>query len=79
MEKMLELYLNDVEDSKVIPFLMYTNKYSSYIDVLERKLLSIYPRLKSIKMFQIPIAIGGKIGPNSIGIGYIKKIEDKEV
>ncbi len=79
MEKMLDLYLKDVENSKVIPFLVFTNKYSSYNDVLERKLLTIYPRLKNIKMLQIPIVIGSKIGNNAVGIGYIKKIDEKEV
>lgn len=76
LEMLLNNYVNDVKDSKVIPFLLYTNKYSLYNEVLERKLLSIYPRIKSIKSFQVPIMLGSKVGNNAIGIGFVKKINE---
>lgn len=76
LEKMIGLYMNDIEDNKVIPFLLYTNKYSLYNDILERKLMSVFSRLKTIKKYPIPIVIGSKIGYNAIGIGFIKKMEE---
>lgn len=76
LEKMFDLYRFDIEDNKVIPFILYTNKYSLYNEILDRKLLAIFTRLKSIKKYPIPAVIGNKIGYNSIGIGFIKKAEE---
>ncbi len=76
LEKMFEMYKTDIEDNKVIPFILYTNKYSLYNEILDRKLLSMFSRLKTIKKYPIPTVIGNKIGYNSIGIGFIKKTED---
>jgi len=74
--KMFEMFESDIENNKVVPFILYTNKYSLYNDVFERKILSFFLRLKSIKKFPIPAIIGSKIGYNSIGIGFIKKIDE---
>ncbi len=76
LEMMIKHYVEDVTDSKVIPFLLYSNKYSLYNEVLERKLLAIYPRIKSIKTFQVPIVLGSKVGHNAVGIGFVKKINE---
>ena len=76
LEKMFELYTDDIEDNKVVPFIMYTNNYSLYNDVIERKLLSMFLRLKTIKKYPIPAVLGTKVGFNAVGIGFIKKVED---
>jgi len=76
LEKMFDLFTEHTIGSKVVPFIVYTNRHSLYNDVLERKLISIYPRLKSLKKYPIPAILGNKMGPNTIGIGFIKKVDE---
>lgn len=76
LEKLFELYMEDIEDNKVVPFIMYTNNYSLYNDVIERKLLSIFLRLKTIKKYPIPAVLGQQVGYNAVGVGFIKKVEE---
>ncbi|MBR6072584.1 MAG: DegV family protein [Acholeplasmatales bacterium] len=75
LEKMLSEYSTEIENEKVVPFILYTNRNSIYNDIFERVLLNKFPRLKSIKRAPIPAILGVKVGLNAIGLGYIKKIE----
>lgn len=76
IQRMLDSYLKEIEGEKVFPFILYTNKDSIYNDILERKLMNIFPRIKNIKKFPVPVALGIKVGYNTVGLGFVKKIDE---
>ena len=71
VDDILRYIIKKTEGIDVIPFIMYTNELSYYIDYLEKKILNVYT-LKTVKKVIIPPAAGIVLGPNAFGIGYIK-------
>lgn len=67
-------YLDRVAEENVIPFIMYSSKYSYYLKLLESKLLIIHKRYKNIKKIPASPNLGMKYGENIIVIGYIKNL-----
>ncbi len=67
-------YLDRVAEDTVMPFIMYSSKYSYYYNLLESKLLIIHKRYKSIKKIPVSPDLGLKYGKNIIVIGYIKNL-----
>ena len=65
-------YLAAIENKTVVPFIMYSNKDSYYLKLLESKLLLIHRRLRTIKKIPISPYLGLKYGKNIIAIGYVK-------
>lgn len=64
-------YLDAIKDKNVVPFIMYSNRDSYYLKLIESKLLLIHRRLKSIKKMPITPNLGLKYGKNIIAIGYV--------
>ena len=75
LAKILTIYLKELDKQSSMPFILYSSKLSKYINFIEDTILKLYPKLKKIKAFPVPPALGCMAGCNSIGIGYIKKIE----
>ena len=69
---MIKHYLDRVAEENVLPFIMYSSKYSYYLKLIESKLLIIHKRYKSIKKIPASPNLGMKYGSNIIVIGYIK-------
>lgn len=68
---MISKYLDSIKDKAVVPFIMYSNKDSYYLKLIESKLLLIHKRLRTIKKLPISPNLGLKYGKNIIAIGYV--------
>ena len=71
---MIKQYLDRVAEEYVMPFIMYSSKYSYYLKLIESKLLIIHKRYKSIKKIPASPNLGMKYGSNIVIIGYIKNL-----
>ena len=71
---MIKQYLDRVAEENVMPFIMYSSKYSYYLKLIESKLLIIHKRYKSIKKIPASPNLGMKYGSNIVIIGYIKNL-----
>ena len=70
---LIKKYLKESNDEVVTPFLMYSNENSYYKDILEKKLLKIYPKLKKLICIPFPPIFIKKYGKFPVAIGYTKK------
>ncbi len=75
LEQLLGNFLDDIQNISVIPFIIYTNRYSAYAEVIENRIMDFYPKLKGIKRYLLPSSFGNFLGMYSVGVGYIKKEE----
>ncbi len=64
--------IKEIDNTRIIPFIEYSNENSYYIEYLEKKLLTIFPELKKIYKFEISPSVSNIVGPNAIGVGLIK-------
>ena len=70
---LIKKYLKESNDEVVTPFLMYSNENSYYKDILEKKLLKIYPKLKKLICIPFSPIFIKKYGKFPVAIGYTKK------
>lgn len=70
-DQMIDAFISEIGEDDVIPFLLYTNKTSSYVHWLEEALIERNPSFKKIRTYPIPPAVGVQTGVDSIGLGYI--------
>ena len=62
----------EIKNADVIPFILYTNEYSKYIDLLERTIKGIKEKCKIVKEV-LPAYYVNLYGINSLIVGFILK------
>lgn len=65
-------YFSSIKNIKQIPFIIYTSKYSVFYDYLFDLLNKVYPELKKVNAYVLPVEEGITLGFNSFGLGYIE-------
>lgn len=73
LDFVIEELKNKIDKTEIIPFLMYTDKTTRYINIIEEELIKSNIKFKRIKIVPIAPGVGIKVGVNTIAIGYIVK------
>lgn len=73
LDGILNQFQKETADCQVIPFILYTDKGTKYIPLLEEALGKIDLSFKKVKSYPIPPAVGIQAGMNAVGLGYIVK------
>ena len=68
-------YIREITDKAVLPYIIYTNRDSKYVEVLKKNLSTLFPKMKRPKMVLASPSFVMKYGSNCCGIGYILKEE----
>lgn len=68
----LKNYLKYLDEGRLIPYIEYSSINSFYVEYVEKKLISIFPELKEIKKYALAPSVLNVVGPNAIGLGFIK-------
>ena len=78
IEEMFSRYLKAAMDSSGVPFILYSSEFSQYNEYLSSKFTTIYKKIRKVKSYPLPPSIGAIIGANVIGIGFVRKISNRE-
>lgn len=73
LDGILNQFQRETADCNVIPFILYTNKGTKYIPLLEEALGKMDLSFKKVKSYPIPPAVGIQASINAVGLGYIVK------
>lgn len=72
-DQIFKMISEEIQESEVVLFILYTNKSTKYINIIEETLLQMNLANKKVKSYPIPPGVGIQIGANTIGVGYIVK------
>lgn len=72
-ESLFTNLLDDITKTEIIPFVLYSDKYSKYINLIGDILVEKDFRFKKAKYYPISPAIGAVIGNKVLCIGYVVK------
>ena len=56
----------------------YQSEFSQYNEYLSSKFTAIYKKIRKVKSYPLPPSVGALIGANVIGIGFVRKISNRE-
>ena len=73
LDFVIEELKDKIDETEIIPFLMYTDKTTRYINIIEEELIKSNIKFKRLKIVPIAPGVGIKVGVNTIAIGYIVK------
>ena len=75
IEPFFTKFIREITDKAVLPYIVYTNKDSRYLEIFKKTLLTLFPKMKRPKMVLASPSFVMKYGSNCCGIGYILKEE----
>ncbi|MGM9970722.1 MAG: DegV family protein [Anaeroplasma sp.] len=72
-KKLTEMYLEEIKDKIVIPFILHANAEQAVIDELRNAVKAAYPQYTDIPAYLLTPVVGAHTGPKTICLGYIIK------
>ena len=71
--KMCEMFLEEIKDKNVIPFIVHSNATTDVIDDLRNRVMEVYPQYDNIPAYMLTPVVGAHTGPGTVCLGYIVK------
>lgn len=70
-EYMIQAFIKETENLDIVPFILYTNEYSRYLDVLNKKIKNAIN--KKVENYYLTPKYGSIYGPTALVLGFIIK------
>lgn len=72
-KRIVEIFLDDIKDKKVEPFIVHCNAKQEILEELEKMVLTSRPDLVKLEKYPLTPVVGAHTGPGAVCIGYIIK------
>lgn len=72
-KRIVELFIEDIKDKDVIPFIVHCNAKEEILDEIEKSVLASRPDLKNLEKYPLTPVVGAHTGPGTVCLGYICK------
>ncbi len=72
-KRIAEIFLDDIKDKDVIPFIVHCNAKPEVLDELEKAVLTARPELVKLEKYPLTPVVGAHTGPGAVCLGYIVK------
>lgn len=72
-KRLVEMYLAEIKDKRVIPFILHANADKEIIEELRASVLNAYSYCKEVPDYLLTPVVGAHTGPKTVCLGYIEE------